>query len=1303
MASDSVYHPVLLQPVQLLFDPEIPEFRVTSADRPIELNTALFDSIPEIEGHILAGARKELDASEVQVLDEHSVAAFLRGLATRISASGEFINSQRPKLDSRIPQIGAAPVLFLRSRQHGFTEALERALTKADQAEDFSVALARIVGVDEVKAPIDGGEEPTQTQESAVSTTILFSKPTNKEQCRIAEQLDRHSCVLVQGPPGTGKSHTIANLVGHLLANGQSVLVTAHTTKALRVLRGHVVENLRPLCVSVLDNDLDSRRDLESAVAGIVQRLSTADAEQLGREKQALAHQREQLIQRVRHVERTMVDVRWNEFRDVIFDNVRLSPTHAARHVADGEVIHNWLPGPITEGAPLPLSEGEFAELYASNALSQDDEKEIAVELPDLAKLPSVETFSEWCRERTDLAAAPKDTHEQFWSSTLLNVSVDSLLALTEELMHAVRPLASGDLWVRVAAQCAFRGDEELKLWTELGEQIDSLAESATAVASVILDHGPSLPQDVDPDEDGKALLGIAQHLQGGGSLSAAKLLFNPRWNRLVKTSTVNGSSPKHAEHFRALHALLDLESRRQRFRMRWDRQVAALGAAQASELGAAPEQVARQHAARVRQAVACANRLREKLGYLAELGFGWEALLASQSPALGITGELDRLLAVVNESIVEALVARANAAKWADSNQHINGVVKRLELHASAITQRQACVTQMIQAVQLVSAEAYATAHRRLTTLGQAQSTARARAALLKRLSSAAPAWGLAITNRDGLHRNTTAPERITEAWIWRQLKDELTRRDQASLVEVQTELERAQRDLRELTAQLIDRAAWESQSRRTSLTQRQALIGWLDTVRRIGKGTGKRAPKLRREAARLMAQAADAVPVWVMPLSRVVQNFDPAKVRFDVVIIDEASQMDVLGLIALQMAKKVVVVGDHEQVSPIAVGQDQSFVDKLIVEHLTNIPNGHLYDGRQSVYDLARQSFGGVIRLVEHFRCVPDIINFSNMLSYDGEVQPLRDPSASALLPHVVNHFVPGAVADKTNHAEARTVVGLLMAAAEQPEYAGKTFGVVSLVGEEQAAHIDKILRKRMPPREYDHRRIVCGNAAQFQGDERDVMWLSMVDAPKGGPLRLRTEDMYKQRFNVAASRARDQMWVVHSLDPTVDLKPGDLRRRLIDHAINPKALSEAIRRGEERAESEFEKQVQRRLIAAGYDVRNQWRVGHYRIDLVVLDGNQRLAVECDGDRWHTIDNLNEDLARQSTLERLGWRFARIRGTEFFRNPERAMLPVFEKLNSLNMQSRSSDAPASSIRSELRERVVRRAAELLASWPER
>src|SRR5262249_5427280 len=281
----------------------------------------------------------------------------------------------------------------------------------------------------------------------------------------------------------------------------------------------------------------------------------------------------------------------------------------------------------------------------------------------------------------------------------------------------------------------------------------------------------------------------------------------------------------------------------------------------------------------------------------------------------------------------------------------------------------------------------------------------------------------------------------------------------------------------------------------------------------------------------------------------------------------------------------------------------------------------------------------------------------------------------------PPVVSYRVDGSSRDeKLNRQEALAITSLIAAAVEQPEYqvneAGRpvSFGVVSLIGDEQALAIDGMLRSRFSPDCYELHRLLCGNAAQFQGDERYVVFISLVDTAERGPLRLRDQQLFKQRFNVAASRARDQMWIVHSLNPDRDLKDGDLRRQLIEHAYDPGHLMRALNGDEGAArqtQSPFEREIMKNLESRGYRVTPQWRVGKYRIDMVVEGNGQRLAVECEGDPYYPIDlsKLPEDMERQAILERLGWGFTRIRATEFLRGADRAMNPVFEKLNALEI----------------------------------
>jgi hypothetical protein len=114
-------------------------------------------------------------------------------------------------------------------------------------------------------------------------------------------------------------------------------------------------------------------------------------------------------------------------------------------------------------------------------------------------------------------------------------------------------------------------------------------------------------------------------------------------------------------------------------------------------------------------------------------------------------------------------------------------------------------------------------------------------------------------------------------------------------------------------------------------------------------------------------------------------------------------------------------------------------------------------------------------------------------------------------------------------------------------------------------------------------------------------------------------------------------------------------------------------------------------------------RWKLGSRSIDLVVEGDGMRLAVECDGDRELSLEELREDMDRQTMLERLGWNFARVRGSLFYRAPDRAMRPILEKLQSLDIQAKGPDAGAVQSRpnsDELTARIIRRASELREGW---
>src|SRR2546430_17271043 len=371
----------------------------------------------DVDGRAIGRCREELEQEGFHPLMNGSTSAFLKRLVIQLSPRGEFLEDSAPESGAADPKIGREPVVLLRARTLGLAAAIEGILADLRTREDLPWSLLNIVGEE---SPVsDSGAEQSANTSHEAEREVLLSKPANPEQIRIAQQLEEHGGVLVQGPPGTGKTHTIGNLVGHLLAQGKSVLVTSHTTKALRMVRHHIVPELRPLCVSVLESDLDSRRQLEIAVGSIAERLSRADAGSLEMEAKKLESERLDLLKELDETRNQLADGRADEYRDILVAGKSWAPADAARQVMQEKEAHGWIPGPVAAVAPMPLSPGELADLYRTGvSVSREDEAELSGHLPELHDLPRAEEFEAGVSERNRLAMEDLDLRPDLWDSS---------------------------------------------------------------------------------------------------------------------------------------------------------------------------------------------------------------------------------------------------------------------------------------------------------------------------------------------------------------------------------------------------------------------------------------------------------------------------------------------------------------------------------------------------------------------------------------------------------------------------------------------------------------------------------------------------------------------------------------------------------------------------------------------------------------------------------------------------------------------------------------------------------------------
>ena len=301
-----IRHPVLTHRVKIEYDADSNIVSIVDTDTPSELYSMVFQVMENVNLGGINALGEDLQKNDYHPLDRNDTPEFLKILVHQLSSSSLF--SERP-----IPAGEAAhsrlllyldPCFIVRKRLDGTLKAIERIIENVQKTGDVPKPIRDIVSGGKIDIPEDTGEVPVEERLASVggeSADILLSKEANKEQLDIAKRIEQYNAVLVQGPPGTGKTHTIANLMGHFLAQGKSVLVTSYTKKALTVLKEKIAPGLQDLCVSMLD---DSNADMERSVDGITSYTSQSTSFDLKREMDSLAAERRDIIAKLADVRR---------------------------------------------------------------------------------------------------------------------------------------------------------------------------------------------------------------------------------------------------------------------------------------------------------------------------------------------------------------------------------------------------------------------------------------------------------------------------------------------------------------------------------------------------------------------------------------------------------------------------------------------------------------------------------------------------------------------------------------------------------------------------------------------------------------------------------------------------------------------------------------------------------------------------------------------------------------------------------------------------------------------------------------
>lgn len=1224
---------------------------------------------------------KRLDELDIQAWDFSLVAPALREIANSLSADAEV--EEEPRGVGRFgqrPRISFAPALVLRERRPtGYDDLVGKFIRAAEERLEGTTPWLRLLQEGENSPDGPSGASTTSTDspiDGGSYQRFLFPLPTNEEQRKIAALLNSEACVLVKGPPGTGKSHTIANLISHLLANGDRVLVTAQAPKALTVLRNLLPEGIRDLCVTALGSSREDQRLLEESVRGIIRRKSEWQGPQVAQHKiEEAESQLQELEAKLARIERDLREFREAEtYSHELPGGYSGTAAQIARRVRDLEREFGWFPE-TSEDAQYPLDlEDSLFLVEAHASFTSDLRAELALDIGNV-ELKSPEEFQglvERLRTAEDTArranagadAAKRDFLEPIGTEELrmLRSTMRELTELSlrtgrilggklEDILHDLL-VAADSKWVRLAV-------ESRELLRDVDDQLRALGPVRV-----------ELPSDVAEDRLRADVERRLAHFESGGRKGIAFLA--PQVVRetayIAEGCRVDGHKADEVSRLRCLRDYLDMRRRVRELRRLW------------AEFN--PE------------------------------GFGLEQTVDSVGD---LTSALEGLLEFFNTGFVQSLSSvlgqyrtdlqsTEGRQEWSRAIDALIASREELDLRSELerlvedvrgvrLTGRAHPVLgHLEQAAERRDPVAWRASWQDRERIRQEKSRLERYEELLKKLDDSCTGLGDLLRTTAGTAEWGPRIRRLREAWYWAAARSWVRRISDASAYEATVrEYHKLKRQIEKATENLVSLRAWKAFFDRLDETTTQSLNAWTRAISRVGKGTGIHANRHRRTARKYLMDCVPRIPAWVMPLHRLWDSVEAVPGLFDTVIVDEASQAGVDSLLLFLLAKRIIVVGDDKQNSPEAVGVQEDDIARLAREHLASFRFSAEYRPDTSLFDHAERTFGSHVTLREHFRCVPEIIRFSNALCYrDTPLIPLRQPPPGRLPPlrsvFVAEGACEGNHARILNRAEAEALVDTIARLVEDPAYRGKSMGVIALQGHAQAQEIERLLARRLDPKVIEERRLRCGEPATFQGDQRDVMFLSLVIAPNVNFRALnRLPD--QRRFNVAMSRARDQVWLFHSVRLS-DLSPEDLRYRLIQFFERPgDAALEEVYEDRERLEREamgyrslgsqpspyeswFEVDVALELMRRNYRVRPQVDVAGRRIDLVVEGLNARLAVECDGDAWHGPEEYERDMARQRQLERSGWTFVRIRESEFYLDRQRAVDRIVETCERLGIK---------------------------------
>ena len=1102
----------------------------------------------------------------------------------------------------------------------------------------------------------------------------LFPLPYNEEQFEIAKRLNEQDAVTVKGPPGTGKSHTIANLISHFVAQGKSILVVSHNAKALSVLKDKLPSGIQELAVSLV-NEGKGNESLKGSVNAIIRNLAQRYEET-----------------KVTELERqlTILEGNYSDTLNQIYKAVQANTTSLK--------IYNPITKEVENKSAYDWAVYHFEQTNYENQLLKDtvsyetDTNRVAEQLVDLVAIGNNlkrddfelinfqflndDTFID-LNEIRKYDIKLKEINDKINPLDYIDIPTNSI---DENLKNIVlnyenifKTLKTNLIAEKVYKHPNFR----IEVLVNILNENDGLRKQIEVANNKLLSYEIDLSAVQDTDAD-------ILHQQINQII--VKFGQNKTLNWFVKSTLekplkrffdckLNFNPVIEIDQFKILEVEINRLKCLKQLSITFNKYLHSFGVTKQNDI----------------------QETLKKIDFTAEFAkeiieFNIQ-LKARNLPQISITSDdlIDKIIYIKNVNYYTEFVSISTFLL--ESKQKL---ITHLKPHPIIYK-----IADAIENTDRASYELYLDEYRKCR---EKQSQSLAFEKILNEVGKILPQTAMFVKNKCLINDQYTIDKKIIELDIFNlKLNNFLnfvtsqTNGSEKLLANLQT----LKRSIEKQTAETISYKTWYHKSRKVSDTQKAALNAWLNDLINIGKGYGKNTSRNIASAITNMQVAKGAVPIWIMPQDTAVTFFpDASPEQFDLLIIDEASQCEISSLNLVFRCKKCLIVGDENQTSVVSdrslftIDRTNELLDKYLISHRFKT-QFDVNNKNNSIYTISGVIYPNIVTLTEHFRCLPEIIGYSNKYVYNFDIVPLKTATEKTFGEPIEIYYVEDNLDDEYKPLIVQKVVDeienyIIQFQAQQIKRL-PTIGILTLDSsnlKHQTLLIRQISQNELIKQFEDKLELLIGTSREFQGDERDIMYMTITASHnivekenrfEIKPPRAATTEEYMRIFNVAASRAKEKSVVIHSIHPDAVgiMNPDCYRKKLIDYYANiqnqtskpnvTKNLQSLLNKTDANS-GDFEKSVCKLLYNNGFGdyLFPQFEVGKYCIDFGLIVNNKKIAIECDGFTYHSgIMKIQEDINRQLILERAGWRFFRIQSTDWFYKNEKVSTDLIHWIN--------------------------------------